>query len=106
MLDFTTQQGAGEGLLVTSDMSPARFRAPRNPKGDGHQVQGAGQHHYHRIRRDLDRRAEGEKRGIWHLSGRKHRGAGEPFGRFGRIGRRDLRRPVVKDHREEFGRHR
>ena len=41
VLDFTTQQGAGEGLLVTSDNVTLRDFAVENPKGDGIKSKGA-----------------------------------------------------------------
>ncbi len=41
ILDFTTQQGAGEGLLVTSDNVTLRGFAVENPKGDGIKSKGA-----------------------------------------------------------------
>ncbi|MEZ5680136.1 MAG: parallel beta-helix domain-containing protein [Erythrobacter sp.] len=50
VLDFTTQQGAGEGLLVTSDNVTLRDFALENPKGDGIKSKGADNIVYHRIR--------------------------------------------------------
>ncbi|SHN48394.1 parallel beta-helix domain-containing protein [Erythrobacter sanguineus] len=50
ILDFTTQQGAGEGLLVTSDNVTLRDFALENPKGDGIKSKGADNIIYHRIR--------------------------------------------------------
>ncbi|MEQ8410987.1 MAG: parallel beta-helix domain-containing protein [Erythrobacter sp.] len=50
VLDFTTQQGAGEGLLVTSDEVTLRDFALENPKGDGIKSKGADNIVYHRIR--------------------------------------------------------
>ena len=50
VLDFTTQQGAGEGLLVTSDGVTLRDFALENPKGDGVKSMGADNIVYHRIR--------------------------------------------------------
>ena len=41
ILDFTGQQGAGEGLLVTSDNVTLRGFAIENPKGDGIKSKGA-----------------------------------------------------------------
>jgi parallel beta-helix repeat protein len=41
ILDFTGQQGAGEGLLVTSDNVTLRDFAVENPKGDGIKSKGA-----------------------------------------------------------------
>ncbi len=41
ILDFTGQQGAGEGLLVTSDKVTLRDFAVENPKGDGIKSKGA-----------------------------------------------------------------
>ena len=41
VLDFTTQQGAGEGLLVTSDNVTLRDFGVENPKGDGIKSKGA-----------------------------------------------------------------
>jgi parallel beta-helix repeat protein len=41
VLDFTGQQGAGEGLLVTSDNVTLRDFALENPKGDGIKSKGA-----------------------------------------------------------------
>ncbi|GIX18818.1 parallel beta-helix domain-containing protein [Erythrobacter cryptus] len=41
ILDFTDQQGAGEGLLVTSDNVTLRGFAIENPKGDGIKSKGA-----------------------------------------------------------------
>jgi parallel beta-helix repeat protein len=41
VLDFTGQQGAGEGLLVTSDNVTLRGFAIENPKGDGIKSKGA-----------------------------------------------------------------
>ena len=49
VLDFTTQQGAGEGLLVTSDNVTLRDFALENPKGDGIKSKGADMIVYHRI---------------------------------------------------------
>lgn len=50
VLDFTTQQGAGEGLLVTSDNVTLRDFAVENPKGDGIKSKGADMIIYHAIR--------------------------------------------------------
>ncbi|MBX7495516.1 right-handed parallel beta-helix repeat-containing protein [Qipengyuania sp. 6B39] len=50
VLDFTSQQGAGEGLLVTSDNVTLRDFALENPKGDGIKSKGADNIVYHRIR--------------------------------------------------------
>lgn len=50
VLDFTTQQGAGEGLLVTSDNVTLRDFAVENPKGDGIKSKGADNIIYHAIR--------------------------------------------------------
>lgn len=50
VLDFTTQAGAGEGLLVTSDNVTLRDFALENPKGDGIKSKGADQIVYYRIR--------------------------------------------------------
>ncbi|MCA0909410.1 parallel beta-helix domain-containing protein [Qipengyuania gaetbuli] len=50
VLDFTGQQGAGEGLLVTSDNVTLRDFALENPKGDGVKSKGADNIVYHRIR--------------------------------------------------------
>ncbi|MEP0392217.1 MAG: parallel beta-helix domain-containing protein [Erythrobacter sp.] len=50
VLDFTTQAGSGEGLLVTSDNVTLRDFALENPKGDGIKSKGADQIVYHRIR--------------------------------------------------------
>ncbi|MEO1648617.1 MAG: hypothetical protein AAFR32_07355, partial [Pseudomonadota bacterium] len=41
ILDFTNQQGAGEGLLVTSDNVTLRDFAVENAKGDGIKSKGA-----------------------------------------------------------------
>ncbi len=50
VLDFTGQQGAGEGLLVTSDNVTLRDFAVENPKGDGIKSKGADGIIYHAIR--------------------------------------------------------
>ena len=50
VLDFTGQQGAGEGLLVTSDGVTLRDFAVENPKGDGIKSKGADDIVYHKIR--------------------------------------------------------
>lgn len=50
VLDFSTQQGAGEGLLVTSDNVTLRDFAVENPKGDGIKSKGADNIVYYRIR--------------------------------------------------------
>ncbi|MCL4671393.1 MAG: right-handed parallel beta-helix repeat-containing protein [Sphingomonadaceae bacterium] len=50
VLDFTGQQGAGEGLLVTSDNVTLRDFAVENPKGDGIKSKGADNIVYSRIR--------------------------------------------------------
>ena len=50
VLDFTAQQGAGEGLLVTSDNVTLRDFAVENPKGDGIKSKGADNIVYHRLR--------------------------------------------------------
>jgi parallel beta-helix repeat protein len=50
VLDFTTQQGAGEGLLVTSDNVTLRDFAVENAKGDGIKSKGADQIVYHALR--------------------------------------------------------
>ena len=50
VLDFTAQQGSGEGLLVTSDNVTLRDFALENPKGDGIKSKGADMIVYHRIR--------------------------------------------------------
>lgn len=50
VLDFTGQQGSGEGLLVTSDRVTLRDFALENPKGDGVKSKGADNIVYHRIR--------------------------------------------------------
>jgi len=50
VLDFTAQQDAGEGLLVTSDFVTLRDFAVENPKGDGIKSKGADAIVYHKIR--------------------------------------------------------
>jgi len=50
VLDFTGQQGAGEGLLVTSDEVTLRDFAVENTKGDGIKSKGADNIIYYRIR--------------------------------------------------------
>ena len=50
VLDFTGQQGAGEGLLVTSDNVTLRDFALENPKGDGIKSKGADDIVYYRVR--------------------------------------------------------
>ncbi len=50
VLDFTTQAGAGEGLLVTSDNVTLRDFAVENPKGDGIKSKGADMIIYDGIR--------------------------------------------------------
>jgi len=50
VLDFTTQEGSGEGLLVTSDNVTLRDFALENPKGDGIKSKGADNIVYYRIR--------------------------------------------------------
>ncbi len=50
VLDFTGQQGSGEGLLVTSDNVTLRDFALENPKGDGVKSKGADNIVYHRVR--------------------------------------------------------
>lgn len=50
VLDFTGQQGAGEGLLVTSDKVTLRDFAIENPKGDGIKSKGADDIVYQRVR--------------------------------------------------------
>lgn len=50
VLDFSGQQGSGEGLLVTSDGVTLRDFALENPKGDGVKSKGADNIVYHRVR--------------------------------------------------------
>lgn len=50
VLDFTGQQGAGEGLLVTSDNVTLRDFAVENPRGDGIKSKGADMIIYSGIR--------------------------------------------------------
>ena len=50
VLDFTSQQGSGEGMLVTSDNVTLRDFALENPKGDGIKSKGADNIVYYRIR--------------------------------------------------------
>lgn len=50
ILDFTNQQGAGEGLLVTSDNVTLRDFAVENAKGDGIKSKGADNIIYHALR--------------------------------------------------------
>jgi parallel beta-helix repeat protein len=50
VLDFTGQQGSGEGMLVTSDNVTLRDFALENPKGDGIKSKGADNIVYYRIR--------------------------------------------------------
>jgi parallel beta-helix repeat protein len=50
VLDFTGQQGAGEGLLVTSDNVTLRDFAVENPKGDGIKSKGADMIIYYKLR--------------------------------------------------------
>ena len=50
VLDFTGQQGAGEGLLVTSDQVTLRDFAVENTKGDGIKSKGADNVVYYRVR--------------------------------------------------------
>lgn len=50
VLDFTGQEGAGEGLLVTSDNVTLRDFAVENPKGDGIKSKGADNIVYSGIR--------------------------------------------------------
>ena len=50
VLDFSGQQGAGEGLLVTSDRVTLRDFAVENPHGDGIKSKGADGIVYQRVR--------------------------------------------------------
>ena len=50
ILDYTAQQGSGEGLLVTSDNVTLRDFVMENPKGDGVKSKGADNIVYHRVR--------------------------------------------------------
>ncbi|MEO0589156.1 MAG: parallel beta-helix domain-containing protein [Pseudomonadota bacterium] len=50
ILDFTNQQGAGEGLLITSDNVTLRDFAVENAKGDGIKSKGADNIIYHALR--------------------------------------------------------
>jgi parallel beta-helix repeat protein len=50
VLDFTGQQGSGEGLLVTSDNVTLRDFAVENAKGDGIKSKGADGIIYHAVR--------------------------------------------------------
>ena len=50
VLDFSAQQGAGEGLLVTSDNVTLRDFAVENTRGDGIKSKGADNIVYYRIR--------------------------------------------------------
>ncbi|WP_066532162.1 parallel beta-helix domain-containing protein [Erythrobacter sp. CCH5-A1] len=50
VLDFTAQEGSGEGLLVTSDNVTLRDFAVENPKGDGIKSKGADMIVYSGIR--------------------------------------------------------
>jgi len=50
ILDFTNQQGAGEGLLITSDNVTLRDFAVENAKGDGIKSKGADNIIYHKLR--------------------------------------------------------
>ncbi|MFM5953223.1 MAG: parallel beta-helix domain-containing protein [Novosphingobium sp.] len=50
VLDFSGQQGAGEGLLVTSDNVTLRDFAVENTKGDGIKSKGADNVVYYRVR--------------------------------------------------------
>lgn len=50
VLDFTGQQGAGEGLLVTSDEVTLRDFAVENTRGDGIKSKGADNVVYYRVR--------------------------------------------------------
>lgn len=50
VLDFTNQQGAGEGLIITSDNVTLREFSVINPKGDGIKSKGADQIIYDKIR--------------------------------------------------------
>src|SRR3546814_18364433 len=50
VLDFTGQQDAGEGLLVTSDYVTLREFAVENPKGDGIKSKGADNIVYYKVR--------------------------------------------------------
>ena len=50
ILDFTNQEGSGEGLLVTSDKVTLRDFAVENPKGDGIKSKGADMIVYSGIR--------------------------------------------------------
>ena len=50
VLDFSSQEGAGEGLLVTSDKVTLRDFGMENPKGDGIKSKGADDIVYHAVR--------------------------------------------------------
>ena len=50
ILDFSAQQGAGEGLLVTSDDVVLRDFGVENSKGDGIKSKGADRIVYHKLR--------------------------------------------------------
>lgn len=50
VLDFTNQEGSGEGLLVTSDNVTLREFSVVNAKGDGIKTKGADQIIFHKIR--------------------------------------------------------
>ena len=50
VLDFSGQQGAGEGLLITSDNVTVRDFAVENTRGDGIKSKGADNIVYYRVR--------------------------------------------------------
>jgi parallel beta-helix repeat protein len=50
ILDFSAQQGAGEGLLITSDDVVLKDFAVENSKGDGIKSKGADRIVYHKLR--------------------------------------------------------
>lgn len=101
ILDFASQEGAGEGLLVTSDDVLLMDFAVRNTKGDGIKSKGADQIIYRYLTVEWTGGPD-EANGAYGVYPVRSKRAGGECHRAGGIGRRYLCRPVGEHHRPQF----
>ena len=102
VLDFTSQKGEGEGLLITSNNVVVRDLAVENPKGNGIKSKGSDGISFVNLRVEWTGgpKSTNGAYGVYPVSSKNvliDRRLCE-----GRVGRRHLCRPIAEHHRPQF----
>ena len=103
VLDFTSQKGEGEGLLITSDNVVVRDLTVENPKGDGIKSKGSDGISFVNVRVEWTGgpKTTNGAYGVYPVNSKNV--LIDRVYREGRVGRRHLCRPVAEHHRAQLG---